>query len=1231
MICTCIVKYKKACIILISALIITLFTTQLYAQNKGLDPNKLVTQYRLKSWTIDNGLPSDAISSIMQTKKGYIWIATYSGVVKFDGINFTTYSSSNNKALNTEAIKVICEDQQGIIWIGTQKGIALYSENSLYQNKKLNAISSANIESIFVDDRNQVWIGTNANGLYKYANDTLIHIQDFNKYSISSIYSIFEDSDGNIWIGTIKGELFKYTNDKLELCDNSNISQGIFSFYQDRNGLIWVGTTNGLFNIINNKLVKYPKLNLQFTENIIEDSYGYLWISSSSEGIFRYKPKQNKIEQFSEKNGLPNNRVTKIIFDNQGSLWGSTYRKGIFQITDGKFTCYSKSEGLNSNVSTAILQYGENEYWFATENGEIDILKNGRIKKLETAIPIPSNQIKDILKDSKNNVWISTYGGLLKIEKNKEILLNIENGFPDNTVRKTYEDTKGNIWVGTIRTGLHKIQPDGNILTFNKNNGLTTNYIMTIIQYTPEIIIAGTKKGLNFIKNDSIIKHYTMSDGLPDNMIFNIYKDQDGILWISTNSGISRFSNGKFINYNVQSGLQNNTIFDILEDNQGYFWIPGPVGIMKIPKKQLNDYADGKIDKIEYKFFDKSDGMKSSVCLGATKSLKDSKGNLWFLTSNGIAMINPETVITNNTFPPLYIEEIYTNDSNFNTNKQIVIPSKYKRFFIKYTALDLAFPEEIMFKYKLEPFEESWNNADNLRTISYTNIDPGTYTFKIYSSNNQGTWNDEIKSIEIKILPSLYQTLAFKIGVIFILLLTFLIWNKTRITRIKRQRNILEKQVVERTNQINQQKEEILAQSDELRAQRDYAEDQKKQIEEQNKELEKHRHNLENLIKERTADLELAKKKAEESDRLKSSFLANMSHEIRTPMNAIIGFSNLLNDDSIAKEDRKDLINQITKNGFSLLNLIENILDLAKIETNQIKMNISEYSLFKIFEEVYYAYYEIAKNKDLNFSIAEDETKKIIIETDFIRLTQIIKLLTDNAIKFTEKGSVEIGFKKTDDLITIFIKDTGIGMSESQLNTIFARFTKIEDDKRKLYRGAGLGLAICNNLIALLNGEITVQSEVNRGTVFNITIPCKHNDKINVRSKNKTNSKPNYNWSDKIILIAEDNESNFKFFQMMLKPTKVNILHAIDGKIAIELVNNNNIDIILMDIKMPNMDGLEATKIIRKKYPDIPIIMQTAFSMENDEKKCKEAGCNAYITKPIQKHKLFNTLDSFLS
>jgi len=418
-------------------------------------------------------------------------------------------------------------------------------------------------------------------------------------------------------------------------------------------------------------------------------------------------------------------------------------------------------------------------------------------------------------------------------------------------------------------------------------------------------------------------------------------------------------------------------------------------------------------------------------------------------------------------------------------------------------------------------------------------------------------------------------------------------------------------------NEILQKNEEILAQKNEL---------------------EIHRNHLEKLVKKRTSELEKAKLKAEESDHLKSAFLANMSHEIRTPMNAIIGFSNLLDDPSMQDIDKKELISLINYNSNLLLHLIDDIIDISKIESGQLAINKKNCNLDKIFNDVIDVFNENKKviskdNIELIF-VPNSDNKNLLINTDPIRLQQIISNLVDNALKFTETGYVKLGYLLESNFykpfVKIFVEDTGIGLSKEQQKIIFSRFTKAENNINKLYRGAGLGLTICKNIISMLGGDIWVESEINNGATFYLSIPYGNTSGENITKNIIQNRQDEYNWSGKTILIAEDEIDNFRYFKMLLTNTHANIIHVTNGLEVVEKCKNNKIDLVIMDIKMPIMNGLEATKQIREFDKKLPIIAITAFAMTDDEKLSLEAGCNVYIAKPVLKTNLLNNLNNFL-
>ena len=390
-------------------------------------------------------------------------------------------------------------------------------------------------------------------------------------------------------------------------------------------------------------------------------------------------------------------------------------------------------------------------------------------------------------------------------------------------------------------------------------------------------------------------------------------------------------------------------------------------------------------------------------------------------------------------------------------------------------------------------------------------------------------------------------------------------------------------------------------------------------------------------IKDTEESLRREKERAEEGDRLKSAFLANMSHEIRTPMNAIIGFSNLLSMDDLSKTKQKEFISLIKSNGDALLSLINDIIDISKIEAGQLQIYEDDCSLNKLMGEIYASFVAQLQEKNINkVRLLWNSTRQIPnlnILTDSKRVRQVLVNLISNAIKFTEQGHIEFGYSIEDNYIKFFVKDTGIGIKKNDIPHIFNRFIKVVDTKTKLYGGAGLGLSISKNLIELLGGKIWVESEIDQGSMFFFTIPYYPVEDAAKQETNDWEIASNFDWENKTILIAEDVDSNFKLVSEILSKTHVHILRARNGKEAVEItqLKHDYINLIIMDIQMPIMNGIDATKKIKKMFPSMPIVALTAYAMASERQESINAGCSDYITKPLDYNVFFTKLNHFLN
>ena len=377
------------------------------------------------------------------------------------------------------------------------------------------------------------------------------------------------------------------------------------------------------------------------------------------------------------------------------------------------------------------------------------------------------------------------------------------------------------------------------------------------------------------------------------------------------------------------------------------------------------------------------------------------------------------------------------------------------------------------------------------------------------------------------------------------------------------------------------------------------------------------------------------KEKAQQSDQLKTAFLANMSHEIRTPMNAIMGFTQLLEGD-ISEEKKKEYLKVIHDNGHSLLRLIEDIIDVSKIEAGELEIYEEEVNLSFLISELVSTFNQVlSKYPEKSIIISqEDEEVGLVVKTDATRLRQILTNLMHNAIKYTESGDITVGYNVVDEDMKFFVKDTGQGISPEHINEIFDRFRKIETDRsKKIQPGTGIGLSISRNLCELLGGQMSVKSELGVGSEFYFTIPyipIRIDKQKSVKSE-QAKKLVSVDFSGRTILIAEDENANFFFLKKVLDRTGAEVIRARNGQEAVGLFSSHpGIDIVLMDIMMPVMNGYEATRILKERNPDIPIIAQTALAMEGDAEKVMEVGCDDYLSKPIRMKDLLEKMSVYL-
>ncbi|TQV85532.1 hybrid sensor histidine kinase/response regulator transcription factor [Aliikangiella coralliicola] len=1184
----------------------------------------------------DAGLPHQTVIQIAQDENGLIWMATFDGLVNFDGYETTVFRnkehSHNSIAANT-VFSIELQDN-GIVWTGTNNGLSRFdTKTKNFTNFKHDPSNPLTINSNLVYtisdvDENTLWIGTNI-GIDRINKKTgeVEHLLSFSgktkEFTISQVNKILTTKKNkNVWIAYYGG-LLKYDKKNNIFIDIPFPGQGkviVYSLYESISGRLFAGTNKGLF--VYNETTKkvesfHDTLHSIEVKSITEDYKNNLWIGTADDGVYvlnNSKTLSHHKNERSNTSSISDNTITSLMTDFNGSIWLGTRNNGLNWV-DPKTTEFKLYDNRESSFSClrsikiqSVLKRKNNITWLGTEKGLAKVNLDDNKCELYTTNSIRgkklvSDNIFKLFEDSSGNIYIGTNQGPNYIAKNQTNIDNIFGNTIDTLVFDFFEDESGNLYIGTVN-GVYYKKKELTIPTKINVENNDVIYAYNILQQKNKRVLVATWQGLFELTPSLTLKK---SNLLPpkwqDKPIRKIFQDSQERLWIGIeNIGLFGFDihDKLILAYTDSEKLHAiKKLYSIVESASGDLWVGSDNGISRITPSTNTIYN-----------YHKSDGLQSNY-FEPNSAIIDSDENMYFGGKKGLNIFNPSDIEHSKHPPKVNIRKLFyfnkevqpgKDYNGFKLDKDISYTTDltltHKDYIIGFEFAGIHFgdPKRNQYAYQLSGYDKDWIYTDaSYRRANYNNLSAGDYVFKVKAANKHGLWSQP-KEINIKVLPPFWMTKTAYL--IYFLTIVLAIYSF----------------VTYRTKALTKRSQE-----------------------------------LEKSVNRRTEELAKEKNKVEQLLSRKNEEFANVSHEFRTPLTLILGPIS-----QILKKNRNDedthRLNVVQRNGYRLLRMVDQLLNMETFRVKSITQK-SPQAFAATIKLIAEAFADVAKEKGIHFSIKQLD--EVYFEFTPDALEKIVLNMLSNAIKYTKPGgNISIESVILNKQLRITVTDSGIGIPQDKQKQVFERFNRVLDEQSEQITGAGIGLALTKELVEAHQGKINLTSALGEGTTITVTLPIinpvgplevsEHSNEeiiamelMSVTDQINSSESEILVESDQVkqnsILIIEDNNDMRNYIVESVQ-TNYQVLTAKDGKEGVEVATREIPDIIISDIMMPKLDGYQVTSTLRAQDATnhIPIILLTAKGDRESRLKGWHEKADEYLTKPFDVEELLIRIQNLL-